>query len=222
LKKLAIVGAQKLTRNNAPFEDDDFDIWTISNWGAADWCKRADAVIEIHKPSVYTDHPTDRKYWAWLQKTKTPVYMLDLHPNIESATLYPLDEIQATLKNITVHGDNIQNFGSSLDYSLALAIYQGYTHIEIYGVEMAHSSEYRSQQASFAFWVGVATGRGVAIDLRCTNKLFDRPLYGRQSNETEKIINYIDGLKAQKAEQNKQTHMVDGALGILKQLLEEG
>jgi len=219
LKKLAIVGAQELTRDNAPFDNKDYEIWTISNWANADWCKRVDAVIEIHTPDVYKNHPLDSEYWSWLQKTKKTIYMLDLHPSISNAKQYPLDKVSEL--SLSVHGNPTNNFGSSVDYALALAIQLGYKEVEVYGVEMAESSEYKNQQSSFAFWVGVAAGRGISIDLKCTDKLFNKPLYGRFPDTTKKLHEYTSGLKSQKLENTKQGHMLDGALQILNQLIED-
>ena len=180
MNKLAIVGAEESTRNNAPYDDPDFDIWAISNYANAPWMLRCDAIIEIHRAPIYTYHPLDHDYWHYLQTTDKVVYMLSGHSDIKGARLYPLQEIKdELLSNIRVHGEEIENFGSSLDYAIALALYQGYTEIEIYGCEMRDKQEYILQQPSFTFWVGLMAGRGVNIEMNCTEGIFDRPLYGR-------------------------------------------
>ena len=181
MNKLAIVGAQELTRDNAPWNDDSFDIWTISHHAHAEWCKRFDAVIEIHERSFYISGYKDAEYFEWLKDIDQPVYMIDVHAEVKNAAQYPLEEIkEKLLANITVSGKQVENFCSSADYTLALAIYKGYKEIDIYGIEMAHSSEYKNQQSSFTFWVGVAIASGIKVNINCTSGLFNKPLYGRQ------------------------------------------
>lgn len=218
--KLIIAGAQELTRNNVPW-DAKAEIWAISNHAAAEWCKRIDAVIEVHRPEVYKAHPQDPAYWEWLQKTDKVVYMLDMHPSIKNAQLYPLDKIKLMTSGIQVHGASVKNLGSSVDYALALAIFLNYKEIDFYGVEMAHSSEYKSQQASFTFWTGFAAGRGIKLNFHCTKRLFDRPLYGQEEDVMKSLYDYQSGLRMQKIEHSNSGEQLNGALQIISQMIEE-
>jgi len=222
VKKLAIVGAQELTRDNAPFEDKSFDIWALTHHAKSEWCKRFDAVIEIHERGLYTKGYHDPSYFEWLKESKQPVYMVDFHPDIKNAVQYPLDEIkESLLDNIKVHGKEVLNFNSSVDYSLALAIYQGYEQIDIYGVEMQHQTEYYEQQLGFSFWVAMTAGKGIKVNLYCTNELFIKPLYGDQDVTTEKVKDFIKGMTEQKVGLREQRLQLDGALLFAKQLLEK-
>lgn len=221
MKKLAIVGAEPQTRDNAPWDDSSFDIWAISNWAAADWMKRCDAVIEIHKPELYQNHPKDPIYWNWLKTTKTPVYMQLWDENVPASIEYPLREVLAMLP-MKVKGLAARPLNSSIAFALGLAILKGYKDIDLYGIEMAASSEYRSQQPIFSFWVGFAAGRGVNLNINCTHKLFVQPLYGYEEMlNNDKIHSYINGMKEQQAELLKQSHMLEGALALARQLVEE-
>lgn len=222
MKKLAIVGAQELTRDNAPWNDDDYDIWVIAHHAKADWCKRFDAVLEVHERSFYTSGYKDPSYFEWLKTIEQPVYMIDVHTEVDNAVKYPFYEIQeALLPNIKVNGKPINNFCSTIDYAIALAIYQGYEQIDIYGVEMAHSSEYKNQQSSFTFWVGIATASGIKINLNCTSGLFDKPLYGRQDITTVRVTDYITGMNKQMAELNEKGKLLEGALQFANQLIQD-
>ena len=222
MNKLAIVGSQELTRDNAPWDDKSFDIWTITHHAHAEWCKRFDAVIEVHEKSFYMKECIDKGYFEWLKNIKQPAYMIDAHADIKSAVQYPLDEIKKKLlSNITVGGKPIENFCSSADYTLALAIYQGYKNIDIYGIEMAHSSEYKNQQSSFTFWVGIAIANGVKVNLHCTSGLFHKPLYGKQDVMTERIKDYIIGMKKQVNDVNERAKLLEGALQFADQLIQD-
>jgi hypothetical protein len=228
LKKLAIVGAEPLTRSNAPFDDKTFDIWAISNWAAAPWMLRSDAVIELHKPKLYMNHPKDATYWDWLQTTKIPVYMQAVDSRIKSSVEYPLAEIMAMV-NVSTNGESAKVLNSSIAYAIALAVHHGYEYIEVYGVEMSNSSEYRSQQPVFMFWVGFAAGMGVELHINCTQALLLQPLYGYEDMlNNEKLHGYINGLKEQlesikvdELEVKKREYMVEGALLLARQLLDD-
>ncbi len=180
MNKLALVGGDVRTRSDAPFFDDDFDVWGLTIGPNQPWFPRCDAVIECHRSALYLTHPDDPSYWEWLQNTDADVWMFDLRDDIKNRYTYPLLYIKnKLLSNITIDGNQIDNFGSSADYAVALAILQGYKYIELYGIEMSADSEYYSQQVSYAFWIGYAAGAGITINLMSGGHMFDRPLYGR-------------------------------------------
>lgn len=56
-------------------------------------------------------------------------------------------------------------FSSSIDYMLALAIAEGFTCIDLYGVLMCHHSEFRYQRPSAEYWIGLARGRGIEVNI---------------------------------------------------------
>ena len=181
MKKLAIVGAGKTTRHTAPFGDASFDIWGIHKHAMAPWMERCDAGIEVHgeqkiKASCSIGISND-EYLEWLYTTDTLIYTVHLSGS-ENFKPYPLEEIKNDLLGrISVMGKSINNFNSSIDYALALGIYRGYKEIEMYGMPMRMGEEYTHQRPGLAFWAGLATGRGVKINMMYENDLFDRPLY---------------------------------------------
>jgi hypothetical protein len=73
-------------------------------------------------------------------------------------------------------------FTNTVDYALALAIYRGYTEIDLYGVNMEHESEYGYQKAGCEFWIGQAMGRGVTVNIHGENSALlrarDGVMYG--------------------------------------------
>ena len=73
---------------------------------------------------------------------------------------YPLKEI------IKEFGTDY--FSCTLAYAIALAIYEGYQEIEIFGVNWDDTEEYNDQRAGIDFWCGFAKGRGVKITIQGT------------------------------------------------------
>lgn len=48
MKKLALVGMNTRTRANAPFDDPDYEIWTLNESYTGAWMKRYDVLFQLH------------------------------------------------------------------------------------------------------------------------------------------------------------------------------
>lgn len=195
-KTVAIVGTHPATRDNAPFDDPNVDIWVFNEVAGKSikqddgefrpWAWRVDAVFQMHLPIIYRSllNRSDPKHWEWLQKEqKFPVYMLDVDPDVPSSVKYPYDEVFGSLLGNFWQGNEelvnrIDYATSSIPYAIALAIYKGYPTIKIYGIEMSSNTEYIYQRDCVAFWDGYALGRGSRLEVHCGDDIFDRPLYG--------------------------------------------
>lgn len=162
MKRLAIVGSHPDTRENAPFDDPDVDIWVFNEAAMAAWCRRWDAVFQIHTPEVYTspNNTSNKGHWAWLQEAhgERVIWMGEQDERVPNSRKYPLDEIIEK-----VPGAHLRWFDSSPSYAMALAIYQGYEEITLYGMDLVSNTEYVHQLRNWNFWVGVAMGRGIRI-----------------------------------------------------------
>lgn len=79
--------------------------------------------------------------------------------NVEYVDLksYPYNEIVKEFKT--------DYFSNTIDFMMALAIYEGYQEINLYGVNMAHETEYAYQKAGVDFWCGMAMGRGIKVNV---------------------------------------------------------
>ena len=184
---IAIVGSHPRTREQFDFSRTDCEVWMFNEViGSAgnEWAKRADAVFQMHVPPIWRNpnNRNDPRHYEWLKtQTETPtIFMQDNYADIPAAVNYPLDAIRAML------GNNKDHFlSSSVAYAIALAIYQGYKRIEVYGVAMETDTEYRFQREGVAFWRGFAMGRG--IEFYFADNTFETLLYGY---EGEVVIDY--------------------------------
>lgn len=210
MRTVAIVGSQIKTRDLAPFDDPTIDIWVFNEAASKPWCKRADAVFQLHAPAIYRSphNRSDPAHWDWLRKTHDglTVYMQDVDPLVPCSIRYPLSEICAALLPAFRQGiEPVQTryFTSTVAYALALAVYQEYDKILIYGVEMESDTEYWYQRPCVLFWVGVALGRGIAIDFISGESIFDVPIYGYDGileTNPEMFVVRANELRAQVAE----------------------
>lgn len=175
-KSLAIVGSHPATRQLAPYEDPNFDIWLFNESPQKpEIYRRWDASFQMHKPEVYTslENWVNKDHWEWLQQDhgdKT-IWMMEVDPRVPNSKRYPIEEILAMTP--------YHYLRSTPAMALALAIHLGYRHIQIYGSELSSNTEYGYQAINFSFWIGFAHGYGVNLELRCwESEFFDQPLYG--------------------------------------------
>lgn len=177
MKKVAIVGTGTETRDLAPWNDPEFDIWVFNEAGSSEWCKRFDAVFQMHKPDIYKGHNTkDPNHWQWLQEKRgKPIYMQEFDPEVPDSVIYPLEDA----KGLAEHS----YLSSTVTYAIALALLQGRPEIHIYGIELS-MTEYQYQAECIRFWVGLAIGKlGPGnIGLHSARHLFEAPLYGYEGS----------------------------------------
>lgn len=153
---------------------------------------KPDAVFQLHHEAIWKNpkNRSDEKHYEWLKSNETPtVYMQKKYSEIPKAIEYPLKEILSLTKNVKIVVDgqekNFKYFSSSPEYALALAalMYKNgkkYTRVEVWGIELAHESEYIYQRTGFAFWSGYLAGIG--IELVLVNSIFDAPIYGYEGD----------------------------------------
>ena len=204
MKTVAIVGSHPATRENVPWDDPSVDIWVFNeactNVRAKDdpalWVKRCDAVFQMHIPGVYHSpvNRSDPHHWEWLQQShEFPVYMQATDMAVSACQVYPLAEIaNELLSSLTIEQAQLRGyFTSSIAYAFALAIYQEYGRILVYGVEMSSESEYFYQRECIAFWIALALGHGVQVDLYSAKAIFEHPLYGYDGTIEQDINAYL-------------------------------
>jgi hypothetical protein len=138
--------------------------------------------FQLHHKDIFTLEETKRgDHWGWLQQEHPfPIYMHQVYDSVPSSVKYPLREIQKELiGNITRGEEKIEKlFASTFVYQIALALYQGYERIELYGIEMTGIGDYAYQRESMAFWLGKADTMGVDVWMPEECALLVQPLYG--------------------------------------------
>ena len=193
-QKLAIVGTHKDTRDLAPFDDLDFDIWVFNEAMSQTihdkynkpykWVKRADAVFQMHEPAVYMspNNRSDKFHWDWLQQDhgELKIYMQEVDALVPNSVRYPKEDVDALLDEFR-QGMSLEKrsfLTSTPSMAMALGIVLGYKYIDIYGCNMASETEYAFQREGFTFWVGYGLGHGITINMYSGDEIFDRPTYG--------------------------------------------
>jgi hypothetical protein len=150
IKKLAIVGYAHPSKNRAPYDNPDYDIWGMNQYPYR--IPRATLWFEMHYSDIL--EIPEESYRIWLRNTTTPVIMQKESPEIPASLEYPLDEITAEYDPF---------FNCTVDYMLAMAIFSGKKHIELYGIHCLNEYEY--EKKGIEYWLGVCRGKGIKFFL---------------------------------------------------------
>lgn len=125
--------------------------------------KRFDRVVEVHVADHWSDFSRPPEHVRSLQQATregTSVVLAEPHPDVPGATLYPMADVLARFGPLMPCPGL---FASSVDYMVALALLEGCTRIELYGINMTGGREWEHQRAALAFWCGVAVGEGTEV-----------------------------------------------------------
>jgi hypothetical protein len=135
--------------------------------------------------------------------------MLSSRSDFPTSITYPLDQMIAQFRRDYFH--------STVDYMLALAISEGFEDIGVWGIDMAHDSEYEHQKPSGSYWIGVAEGRGIRVTLPPESALLKKAhRYGYEPLPSDAIFQQLT-LRARALQERRQQllteiNAVDGAL----------
>ena len=207
---VAIVGTHSQTRLLVPYDDPGVDIW-VFNESATDapdgerWVKRCDAVFQMHDPMIFESlhNISDPKHYKWLREPHDfPIFMQEINSEIPASTYYPINSICSELLDNFTQGLEQKHrklFSSSMDYAIALAIFQYRKVIKVYGVECEADTEYQRQREGIKFWTGLALGKGLKVEFYSGDAFWDRPAYGYAG----KVYQDIEEYKTREKELNK-------------------
>jgi hypothetical protein len=178
-KKLCICGTHPATRENAPFDNLEYDIWVFNEAPqAVDWCKRWTHVFQMHKREVYESPKNfvNETHWQWLQEDHGDkvIWMQEVDERVPNSKRMPMDEMLANFP-----AANMGMFTSTAAMAMALGLYLGYEEIQVYGVDLGSNTEYTYQQPGWIYWVGV--GKALLGDKLVLNSglhHFHHRLYG--------------------------------------------
>ena len=135
--------------------------------------------MPIKHPSVpwtriFEVHAFARKGETWLRKGQETFRDLSVNDYIASLNaldipIYVLPHEECPFTNaVTVDLPTLRSkyrdfFSTTLSYELALALEENFSSIDLLGVDMTLSSEYRDQRPSVTYFIGLAEGRGVVV-----------------------------------------------------------
>lgn len=181
-KTVALVGAGWSSGPWAPFGEEE--VWSMNDQHGLPWCK-VDGVarwFQIHTKDYIKDISNfEHNHWEWLQKKHPfPIYTHQIFDDIPSSVKYPLREIQKELiGNIYRGEEKMENlFSSTINYMVALALYEDFDRIEFFGISLLSGGEYVWQREAMAYWTSKAETMGLDVWMPESCALMAMPLYG--------------------------------------------
>ena len=156
-KPLCIIGTAS-TCGDAPYGEVEadgsftYDIWGINTALVNDKVDRMDVCFEMHP----------KRYWGLQTVTDRltdfdkRVVMQGHYDQIPKSEAYPREAIKKKYQ-LDVMGDNIY-VTNTITWMLLMALEEGYTDISLYGIHMAHDTEYAYQRASCSWVLGIIHG----------------------------------------------------------------
>jgi len=248
-KGVALCGFASDSRHLAPYDKRNLEIWgcneAYNNPETGDTFMkskdgfRADRWFQMHLEEDWSrlNNPNDPRHPEWLAlEHNFPIYMQDTYEQVPSSEKYPLEAITekffSNMYAVPVGKtervawlDAVKKgyFRSSFDYMCALALYEGFEHIEIWGFHMGSQSEYFYQATGVHFWLGVAQGLGVEITLAGASPILHGELYGYETSQILQLPyleKRIAELKLEVEPKKEQAYNVHGARFEVAQLLE--
>lgn len=153
---LCIVGTAG-SSGEAPYDEEIdgkyvYEIWAGGTAQVKEDVTRIDRLFEMH-PSRYWGNVSVQ---GRMNEFHGPIYMQDKYDAIPNSVAYPYDEIRKKFYLPTM-GDNLY-VTNTITWMILLAIQEGYKDISIYGVHMAHETEYAYQRSSCSWALGILQG----------------------------------------------------------------
>lgn len=97
---------------------------------------------------------------------------------------------------------------SSIAYEIALAIYEKFDEIALYGIDLNTAEEYAWQKPGVEYLLGIAAGRGIKVVIPTNCPLLNGTLYGRGHKSTKAQAHSYGQFEQRMTQlQNEQTQM---------------
>lgn len=106
------------------------------------------------------------EYFEELAELPQIIYTQEHWEDVPTSTPFPFDAVQKTVfKNFPRAKWDAQKdwYNSSPAYMLALAIYEGYESIGLYGIDVRDDSEFSYESPCLEYLIGYACGKGIEI-----------------------------------------------------------
>ncbi|MGE3341486.1 MAG: hypothetical protein AB7J46_06355 [Candidatus Altimarinota bacterium] len=166
--------------------------------------------MEITYPRIIT----------WYKNQTKPLYFQRHQPDIPASNPFPFTEIQEAF--------NTRYFTCSAAWLLAFAILGGFTHIELWGIEVAkRKAAYAWERPCLFYWIEEARRRGITVwypdwlDWDFTEAgdptAYEGKLYGLETKPEPEGLNYDGGLRLwlHLKSSSVQMGMIHSSLGVI-------
>ena len=196
------------TRHLAPYDRRNAEVWGLNEAYNHDFMKnskgefRADRWLQMHKYEDWTrrNNPNDKRHAEWMRAEHNfPIYTQEVWDDVPNSVKFPLEAVDneffRNLKVVTEEGKEVPwleahehgYYTSSFAWMIALALYEGFERIEVWGFNMGSQSEYLYQAGSGSFWMGYCLGKEVELVFPERTPLLLGNMYGYEFSQIMQI-----------------------------------
>lgn len=217
-KTIAIIGLAPGTKDMAFTNPPGTDMWCL-NQGHTSMSKeqleRITAWFQVHPYSEMAERQRpEHNHLEFLRDLKIPVYMEEVHEEIPTSVRYPYEAVCDAIGGAYLT--------SAVAFMVALAIYQGYGVIKLYGIDMAINTEYYEQRPNLEYLLGLAVGLGIKVWLPPDSPILKGPTYAKTVMvSTATIHSMMLKTAALALTEEDEFLQNEGKLKTLQELLEE-
>ncbi len=165
-RKVSIVGFAPSSMMDVQYvwDDPDMEVWGLNQlyiaWRGTNlqdmFLSKCTRWFQIHhKHSYEAAVGRDHSHHKWLAQRNTfPIYMQQKEEDVPFSIPFPVKEMLQKFRRY---------FTNSISWEIALAIYEGFEEIHLYGVDMAMDSEYEFERPSVEYFLGYAEGANIKL-----------------------------------------------------------
>lgn len=157
-------------RAEAPLDDPSFEIWGLNQlYQVYSDELRWDRWFEMHALDFLKKWNPPYVEWLKAQPAGRPIYMQEHHDEIPASVRYPRQEVNDFLSKS--FGFSYDYFTSTFSYQMALALYDRFSTIGIYGMGLVEDGECYFERSGLEYLIGIAQGSGVRVLLESGSPL---------------------------------------------------
>jgi hypothetical protein len=197
MKRVAIVGCGPSAVNYMPMADAYGDrskryneVWTINSMASVLACDRVFHMDDLKVQEIRAAADPEGKLGPmleFLKRTNLPIYTSREYSDYPTAKAFPLEDVVSKF--------GVFHFTSTPAYAVALAIYEEFNEISLYGMDYTWDNCNLAEEgrACLEFWLGFGIARGIIPNiadgstLMATNHPIQRRLYGYDSQDLLQI-----------------------------------
>ncbi len=238
MRKVALIGFAE-SYADAPFHDASVEVWGLNELHR--YLPRWNRWFELHRRENFEirGDRQQEQHVAWLRQQvpvgqfgHRPVYMREIFEDIPAAVRYPLEAMTAKFFGRTGEG---AYFTSTIGFMLAMAIAEGrddqfrpidedsaFGWIGLYGIDLASNVEYADQRPNAEYFIGLARGLGITIEIAKRSALLKSDhVYGFENRDEMDGVNGVTFLQKRLAEIEEQRNKVICTLNTLDGMRDE-
>jgi hypothetical protein len=149
MKKLTLVGKGEGWERAFIDSKHDREVWCVST------IFQALQTIEVQPTRVFQLHER-RVFESWIEQEQNRVVLMRDDPAFPNVKILPAAEL------VRIFG---ARFSSTFAWMIGWALLEGFEDITIRGIHLAHETEYFAQRDAFFWFIGLAQGKGIKINI---------------------------------------------------------